>query len=90
MYNALHLPHIFNSMRLLKEIWLMKRLMFDTTKVFIIFVICTFLFYFGLRMIYAEYEQRHRYDLPDGPAVKVFKAEESLIDRLHLFFRLGE
>lgn len=68
----------------------MKRMMLDTTRVFIIFIVCTLLFYLGLRMIHSEYKQYHRYDIPKGPAVKVIKAEEGLIDRLNLFFRLGE
>ena len=68
----------------------MKRMVWDTSKVFVIFIACTFLFYFGLRVMHSEYEQYHRYDTPEGPAVKVFGAEESLIERLNLFFRLGE
>lgn len=68
----------------------MKRMILDTTKVFMIFIICTCLFYVTLRVIYSEYEQFHRYDIPEGPAVKVFKTEERLLDRLNLFFRLGE
>lgn len=73
-----------------EEICHMKRMVWDTTKVFIIFIVCTCLFYFGLRMMHAEYEQYHRYDTPDGPAVKVFNTEDSFIQRLNLFFRLGE
>jgi hypothetical protein len=40
--------------------------------------------------MHTEYEEFHRYDQPDGPAVKVFQQESSLLDRLNLFFRLGE
>jgi len=40
--------------------------------------------------MHAEYEQYHRYDPPDGPAVKVFSDENSFIDRVYLFLRLGE
>lgn len=69
----------------------MRRLMWDTIKVFVIFIACTFLFYFGLRMMHHEYEQYHRYDQPEGPAVKVFHAKETgFLERLNLFFRLGE
>lgn len=69
----------------------MKQLMLDTMKVFIIFIACTFLFYFGLRVMHKEYEQYHRYDSPEGPAVKVFNADnDKFLDRLNLFFRLGE
>lgn len=68
----------------------MKRIVWDSVKVFVIFIACTFIFYFGLRVMHTEYEQYHRYDQPEGPAVKVFKEEDSLFDRLNLFFRLGE
>ncbi|KGX85986.1 YqzK family protein [Pontibacillus litoralis] len=63
----------------------------DIVKVFIIFVGCTLLFYFGLRMMNEEYNEMHRYDEPQGDAVKVFQVEdERFIDRLSIFFRLGE
>ncbi len=68
----------------------MRRMVWDVGKVFVIFVACTFLFYFGLRMMHKEYEQYHRYDPPEGPAIKVFSTEKNLLDRLNLFFRLGE
>lgn len=68
----------------------MKRIMWDTIKVFIIFIACTSLFYIGLRVMHSEYEQDHRYDSPEGAAVKVFHEEQSFIDRLNLFFQLGE
>lgn len=68
----------------------MKRAMWDIIKVFIVFTLCTFIFYFGLRLIHNEYEEYHRYDIPEGPAAKVFKSEDGILDRLHLFFRLGE
>ncbi|WP_163969919.1 YqzK family protein [Oceanobacillus halotolerans] len=69
----------------------MGKLVWDMLKVFVIFVACTLLFYFGLRTMHAEYEQYHRYDAPEGNSVKVFNAEDQhFIDRLNLFFRLGE
>lgn len=68
----------------------MKKVVWDTIKVFVIFIACTFLFYFGLRAMHSEYEQYHRYDPPEGPSVKVFNSRDSLVDRLNLFFRLGE
>ncbi|MGM8211674.1 YqzK family protein [Virgibacillus sp. W0430] len=68
----------------------MKRIVWDSVKVFVIFIACTFIFYFGLRLMHTEYEQYHRYDQPEGPAVKVFNEEESVFDRLNLFFRIGE
>lgn len=69
---------------------IMKQMIWDTTKAFVIFIVCTCLFYYGLRIIHAEYEQYHRYDIPHGPAVKVFNAEDDILERLNLFFRLGE
>ncbi|QKY69252.1 YqzK family protein [Lentibacillus sp. CBA3610] len=69
----------------------MKHLIWDTLKVFVIFITCTCLFYIGLRYMHTEYEQFHRYDPPEGPSVKVFETEDdSFFDRLNLFFRLGE
>ncbi len=63
----------------------------DTVKIFIIFTACTLLFYFGLKMMNEEYEKIHRYDEPEGKAVKVFQPhDEGLLDRLSIFFRLGE
>lgn len=60
----------------------------DMIKIIIIFISCTCLFYYGLRAMHLEYEQLHRYDQPDGPAVKVFSDDNKMIDRLHQFFRL--
>lgn len=51
----------------------MRRLIWDTVKVFILFTLCTFLFYYGLQLLHNEYEQIHRFDPPEGPAVKVFQ-----------------
>lgn len=68
----------------------MRRLLWDTLKVFVMFLACTCLFYFGLRAMHAEYEQYHRYDPPEGPSVKVFKNEQHFWDRWNLFFRVGE
>lgn len=68
----------------------MSRMIWDTIKVFVIFMVCTFLFYYGLRIMHAEYEQFHRYDSPEGPAVKAFNEDKTLLDRINLFFWLGE
>lgn len=68
----------------------MKHMIWDTLKVFIIFIACTFLFYTGLRIMHTEYENIHRYDSPEGPSVKIFNQDDDFIDRLDLFFRLGE
>ncbi|WP_325034802.1 YqzK family protein [Lentibacillus sp. Marseille-P4043] len=65
-------------------------MVWDTLKIFVIFVACTCLFYFGLRIMHTEYEQIHRYDSPEGPSVKVFNQEPDFIDRLNIFFQLGE
>ncbi|WP_407268776.1 YqzK family protein [Radiobacillus sp. PE A8.2] len=64
----------------------------ETLKIFVIFVACTLLFYFGLRAMHAEYENYHRYDPPEGRAIKVFNNNEGqdIIDRMSIFFRLGE
>jgi hypothetical protein len=60
-------------------------------KIFVIFIICTAFFYFGLRYMHNEYNNFHRYDEPDGQAVKVFNVEDAnWFDRLSIFFRLGE
>ncbi len=64
----------------------MKYMIWRTCKITIIFIGCTCIFYFGLRAMHEEYEQFHRYDQPEGPAVKVFGEQERIIDRLHLFF----
>ena len=59
-------------------------------KVTVIFICCTFLFYFGLRALHQEYEQYHRYDQPEGPAVKVFSEDEDRLFDFLKFFRLGD
>ncbi|MBM7552390.1 DUF4227 family protein [Thalassobacillus pellis] len=63
----------------------------DTMKVLIIFVLCTSFFYVALRMVHEEYERFHRYDEPQGTAVKVFNQEQiDWTERLSIFFQLGE
>ncbi|MDR4948473.1 YqzK family protein [Neobacillus cucumis] len=66
----------------------------QTLKVFIIFTGCTILFYYGIMWVTEEYQSYHRYDEPEGSALKVSNAvkEEgsSLIDRLMLFYLDGE
>src|SRR5699024_4610379 len=51
-------------------------------------ITCTCLFYFGMRMMHAEYEQYHRYDPPEGDAVKVFHSEKKLIGALKRIFSI--
>lgn len=68
----------------------MRTILMDIVKVFFLFVAFTLLFYYGLRVMHAEYEHFHRYAPPKGPAVKVYSEEHSFFERIHLFFRLGE
>ena len=63
----------------------------DTIKLLLLFIVCTSLFYFGLQAMHDEYQDYHRYDPPEGKAIKVIQQDEQpLIDRLSIFFRLGE
>lgn len=63
-------------------------------KVFIIFTGCTILFYYGIMWVSEEYQSYHRYDEPEGAALKVSNAVDeensSLLDRLMLFYLNGE
>lgn len=72
--------------------WL--KVAFDTIKVFILFTGCTLLFYFGMMWLNQEYENYHRYDRPGNGAIEVTKSvsekDNTMIDRLMLFYRLGE
>jgi arginine exporter protein ArgO len=65
-----------------------------TLKVFIIFTGCTVLFYYGIMLVNEEYQNYHRYDEPEGSALKVSNAvneeNSSLLDRLMLFYLNGE
>jgi hypothetical protein len=66
----------------------------QTIKVFIIFTGCTILFYYGIIWVSQEYQNYHRYDGPEGAALKVSNAVDedssSLLDRLMLFYLNGE
>ena len=70
------------------------KVVLQTIKVFIIFTGCTILFYYGIMWVSEEYQNYHRYDEPEGSAVKVSKAvnesSSSLFDRLILFYLNGE
>lgn len=71
------------------------RVFWNTLKVFILFVGCTVLFYFGLVWINQEYESYHKYDKPKGRAVEVYQTNDSdgafdWFNRLKLFYRNGE
>jgi hypothetical protein len=71
-------------------------LVWNTVKVFLAFTCCTVLFYYGLVWVNQEYEDYHRYDEPEGKAVKVFQMSEldevhsSWLERLKLFYDIGE
>lgn len=63
-------------------------------KVFLLFTLCTVIFYYGMILINTEYENYHRYDEPQGTALKVF-AQQNVQDskafkRLLLFYLNGE
>lgn len=45
-------------------------------KMVIFFLICTVIFYGCLLVLQIEYEQNHRYDLPEGPSIKVHRLDE--------------
>ncbi|NEU30820.1 YqzK family protein [bacterium LRH843] len=67
----------------------------QTIKVFLLFTGCTLLFYYGILWVSQEYESYHRYDEPQGKAIKVFKMEQethspSWVKRLMLFYQEGE
>ncbi|MFD1018567.1 DUF4227 family protein [Thalassobacillus hwangdonensis] len=68
-----------------------KSFMLDTFKVMAVFVVCTSFFYVALRMVHMEYERQHRYDPPQGSAVKVFNQDQmDWAERLSIFYQLGE
>ncbi|EKN69676.1 hypothetical protein BABA_09626 [Neobacillus bataviensis LMG 21833] len=66
----------------------------QTVKVFILFTGCTILFYYGIMWVSEEYQNYHRYDEPEGAALRVSNAvnekSSSLLDRLMLFYLNGE
>jgi hypothetical protein len=69
------------------------RLILRTMKVFILFIGCTLLFYYGIMWVNQEYEGYHRYDEPKGTAIKVNstnKKDSNWVDRLLLFYLDGE
>ncbi|OIK09485.1 hypothetical protein BIV60_23790 [Bacillus sp. MUM 116] len=70
------------------------KIAFQTIKVFIIFTGCTILFYYGIMWVGQEYQNYHRYDVPEGAALKVSSEvkNENLtwLNRLILFYLNGE
>lgn len=70
-------------------------IIWDTVKVFVMFVGCTALFYYAFIWINQEYESYHKYDAPKGHAVKVSQTTGSTetfdwLNRLELFYQVGE
>jgi hypothetical protein len=72
--------------------WL--KLILNTFKVFILFTASTILFYYGIMWVNEEYQDYHRYDEPNGTAVKVsanaLEEAPTWFDRLILFYLNGE
>ncbi|QPC48396.1 YqzK family protein [Mangrovibacillus cuniculi] len=69
------------------------RMLWRMTKVFILFTACTLFFYYGMMWINDEYREIHRYDEPEGTAIKVNGEIDSSYDwmeRLLLFYQEGE
>lgn len=71
------------------------RVVWDTMKVFVLFVGCTVLFYYALMWVNQEYAGYHKYDQPKGRAVKVYQpadqnASFNWLHRLELFYQSGE
>ncbi|SFA97697.1 MULTISPECIES: YqzK family protein [unclassified Bacillus (in: firmicutes)] len=71
------------------------KLVIQTLKVFILFTGCTILFYYGIMYLNEEYQNYHRYDEPEGAAIKVSNAvkneeSSSWYERLILFYLNGE
>jgi len=70
----------------MKTVWQM-------VKVFLLFTGCTILFYYSLVWFHREYEYYHRYDEPEGSAVKASTIESpppDWLNRLLFFYRDGE
>lgn len=74
------------------RVWL--KLIFKSIRVFILFTGCTIIFFYGMIWVNEEYQNYHRYDEPQGTALKVSSPVDSrsmpLLDRLKLFYLNGE
>jgi hypothetical protein len=70
------------------------KLVFKSLKVFILFTGCTILFYYGMMWVNEEYQNYHRYEEPQGSAIKVSASADSrsmpFLERLVLFYLNGE
>lgn len=67
----------------------------NTLKVFVLFVSCTLLFYYGMVWVDHEYEGYHKYDKPEGDVLKVDQANDEgnsfhWFKRLKTFYEIGE
>ncbi|WP_203361836.1 DUF4227 family protein [Bacillus sp. REN10] len=62
--------------------------------IFFLFTSLTLLFYIGIVWFQNEYEKKHRYDEPEGAALKVAVSLDELdvhwLERLLLFYLDGE
>lgn len=66
-----------------------------TLKVFIFFVSCTLLFYYGMMWVDHEYDNYHKYDKPEGNVIEVNQPHDDgavfdWMDRLRTFYEIGE
>ncbi|MFY4775898.1 YqzK family protein [Metabacillus sp. RGM 3146] len=75
----------------------MKRFLlacFDLLKVFVVFTGFTILFYYAIIWVNLEYQDYHKYDEPEGAALKVTSMVQEKTDswqnRLLFFFLNGE
>ncbi|WP_226666960.1 YqzK family protein [Metabacillus litoralis] len=66
----------------------------DMMKVFVLFTGFTILFYYAIIWVNLEYQEIHRYDQPEGAALKVTNMvnneEESWLNRFIFFIDNGE
>lgn len=66
----------------------------DMMKVFILFTGFTILFYYAIIWVNLEYQEIHRYDQPEGAALKVANMvnneEENWLNRFIFFIDNGE
>ncbi|MCY7734744.1 YqzK family protein [Bacillus safensis] len=66
----------------------------EVIKVFILFTGFTVLFYYAMIWINSEYGSYHRYDKPEGAAIKVMEMDQpnqdNWQDRLIYFYQNGE
>ncbi len=75
------------------HLYTLFRSVFQMVKIFFLFAVFMMIFYFALSWFNKEYQGMHRYDKPEGDAVKVFSPEEQedeqYIDQLLQFYLDG-